>query len=89
MHELTAMHHHSIQSESAGEIEPQSPGVPERQIVPAECGGKWIVWDDGGRIVGVGDSLNEAEEQAVRAGVAQGAFEWVPPAEEWDTPGDA
>jgi hypothetical protein len=53
--------------------------LPERPIVPAELGGKWIAWTfDGTRIVAHGDTLDECEKAAEQAGEKSPRFEKVP-----------
>jgi hypothetical protein len=52
---------------------------PKRQPVPAELGGKWIAWSaDGLRIVAHGDTLDECELAAERAGEKDPSFERTP-----------
>jgi hypothetical protein len=47
-----------------------------------ELGGKWIAWAlDGSRIVAYGDSLDECEAAAKRAGERDVRFEKTPPAD--------
>ena len=51
------------------------------QTVPREYAGRWIVWSsDGLRIIAVGDSFEECEQAAIRAGFSadQVAIERVP-----------
>lgn len=53
------------------------------QTVPAEYGGKWIVWTkDALSIVGVGDTPEQAQAVVAQAGTTEIVFEWVPPADE-------
>jgi len=53
------------------------------QTVPAEYGGKWLIWTkDALRIAGIGATLEEAEQAARKAGVVDGVIEWAPPADE-------
>jgi hypothetical protein len=53
-----------------------------RQAVPAELGGKWIAWaSNGTRIVASGDTLDECEAAAERAGETDPSFEKAPPAD--------
>ncbi|MBI2823250.1 MAG: hypothetical protein HYX69_01010 [Planctomycetia bacterium] len=53
------------------------------QTVPAEYGGKWLAWTkDAMRIVGVGDTPDDARLAAEKAGVTEIVYEWVPPSEE-------
>jgi hypothetical protein len=50
------------------------------QIVPQEYGGKWIAWTkDARRIVAVGDTPEEAQAAAERAGVRDATYQWAPP----------
>jgi hypothetical protein len=50
--------------------------------VPAEYGGKWIVWTrDGMRIARVGDTRSEARAVAESAVTTETIYEWVPPAD--------
>lgn len=52
------------------------------QPVPAEYGGKWIVWNkEGTYIVGVGATLEEAEQEAKEHGETETISEWIPPAD--------
>ncbi len=51
------------------------------QPVPAEYGGKWIVWNkEGTCIVGVGATLEDAEQEAKEHGETETISEWIPPA---------
>ena len=52
---------------------------PQRQPVPIELGGKWIAWSaDGLRIVAHGDTLDECELAAGKAGEQAPSFERTP-----------
>lgn len=52
---------------------------PQRQVVPAELGGRWIAWSaDGLRIVADGTTLDECELAAAKAGEQDPSFEKVP-----------
>jgi hypothetical protein len=52
---------------------------PERPVVPLALGGKWIAWSfDGSRIVAHGESLDECEAAAVKAGEKRPRFEKTP-----------
>ena len=43
--------------------------LPHRKTVPAELGGKWIAWSSNGtRIVAHGETLDECEKAAEKAG---------------------
>ena len=58
------------------------PTPQERDIVPAEYGGKWIAWDDDQiHIVASAESDLEAERIAIEAGVKNPFVELVPPAD--------
>jgi hypothetical protein len=51
----------------------------ERPAVPIELGGKWIAWTlDGSRIVAHGDTLDECEMAAAKAGEKTARFEKTP-----------
>jgi hypothetical protein len=53
--------------------------LPQRQTVPAELGGKWIAWSSNGtRIVAHGDTLDECEKAAEKAGEKDPSFEKTP-----------
>ena len=53
--------------------------LPERPVVPIELGGKWIAWTfDGTRIVAHGDTLDECEQAADKAGETNPRFEKTP-----------
>jgi hypothetical protein len=55
---------------------------PKRQAVPIELGGKWIAWSaDGLRIVAHGDTLDECEMAAEKAGEQDPSFERAPRAD--------
>ena len=55
---------------------------PERPTVPAEYSGKWVLWSrDGMRIVGVGETVEQAERTARQAGESEFIYEWIPPAD--------
>jgi hypothetical protein len=52
---------------------------PKRQAVPKELGGKWIAWSSNGtRIVAHGDTLDECEKAAAKAGERDPSFEKTP-----------
>ena len=52
---------------------------PERPAVPIELGGKWIAWTfDGTRIVAHGETLDECEKAAAKAGEKNPRFEKTP-----------
>lgn len=52
---------------------------PPRQAVPAELGGKWIAWSsNGSRIIAHGDTLDECEKAAAKAGEQDPSFEKTP-----------
>lgn len=52
---------------------------PQRQPVPVELGGKWLAWSaDGLRIVAHGDTLDECELAAEKAGEKDPSFERTP-----------
>jgi hypothetical protein len=52
---------------------------PQRQPVPVELGGKWIAWSANGlRIVAHGETLDECEQAAERAGEKDPSFERTP-----------
>ena len=54
----------------------------EPQAVTAEYSGKWIAWNEAQtRIVASGETLDEAEEAAQKAGIEQPVMEKVPPLE--------
>jgi len=56
--------------------------LPERPAVPIELSGKWIAWTfDGTRIVAHGDTLDECEEAADKAGEKDPRFEKTPRAD--------
>lgn len=53
--------------------------LPEPQVVPLEYGGKWIAWSaDRLRIIAQGDTLDQCEEAANKAGESDPCFEKVP-----------
>jgi hypothetical protein len=55
---------------------------PRRQPVPIELGGKWIAWSaDGLRVVASGDTLDECELAAEKAGEHSPSFERTPRAD--------
>jgi hypothetical protein len=55
---------------------------PQSPIVPRELGGKWIAWTlDGSRIVAFGDTLDECEAAAEKAGETDLRFEKTPRAD--------
>jgi hypothetical protein len=54
----------------------------ERPAVPIELGGTWIAWTlDGSRIVAHGDTLDECEAAAAKAGEKTPRFEKTPRAD--------
>jgi hypothetical protein len=54
----------------------------KREPVPAELGGKWIAWSaDGLRIVAYGETLDECELAAEKAGEKDPSFERTPRAD--------
>jgi hypothetical protein len=53
--------------------------MPKRQAVPTQLGGKWIAWSsDGTRIVAYGDTFDECERAAEKAGEKDPSFEKTP-----------
>jgi hypothetical protein len=57
----------------------QTNTLSPRQTVPAELGGKWIAWSsDDTRIVAYGDTLDECEHAAEKAGEKAPSFEKTP-----------
>ena len=51
--------------------------------VPHRYGGQWVAWtQDGLRIVAAGKTPDEVRAAAMRAGVKDIAYEWIPPAGE-------
>ena len=55
---------------------------PQTPIVPRELGGKWIAWTyDGSRIIASGDTLDECEAAAEKAGETNLRFEKTPRAD--------
>lgn len=61
---------------------PTNTSLSEQPAVPVELGGKWIAWTlDGTRIVAHGDTLDECEAAAAKAGEPTPRFEKTPPAD--------
>ncbi len=55
---------------------------PIRPVVPIEFAGKWIAWTlDGSCIVAHGETLEECEQAALRAGETDPRFEKTPRAD--------
>jgi Family of unknown function (DUF5678) len=53
------------------------------QVVPVEYAGKWVAWSgDTLRIVGVGDTPEQAKAAAERDGTTEIVYEWIPLADE-------
>jgi hypothetical protein len=54
----------------------------EPETVGPQYSGKWIAWDDdAAKIVASGETLEEARQRAVAAGIEQPGLEFVPPAD--------
>jgi hypothetical protein len=53
--------------------------IQEPEILPLSLAGKWVAWSsDGMRIVGSGDTIEEAERLAAESGEPEPIFELHP-----------